>query len=169
MKTNIINYLKAIKIKVKRITFLLVLFLSMSVSMMGQNQVVKLENTTTAIRQLISAIEKQTNMSVDYGQNTLDLAKQVKVNSKTEKLSTLLDAMLSGTGLEYSISGRHIIITKSEAQKTQQHSGKKQTVKGQVLDANGNPLIGVTVKVKGTNNAAVTDLDGNYSISDYQT
>lgn len=165
MKTNIINYLKAIKIKVKRITFLLVLFLSMSVSMMGQNQVVKLENTTTAIRQLISAIEKQTNMSVDYGQNTLDLAKQVKVNSKTEKLSTLLDAMLSGTGLEYSISGRHIIITKSEAQKTQQHSGKKQTVKGQVLDANGNPLIGVTVKVKGTNNAAVTDLDGNYSIN----
>ena len=137
----------------------------MSVSMMGQNQVVKLENTTTAIRQLISAIEKQTNMSVDYGQNTLDLAKQVKVNSKTEKLSTLLDAMLSGTGLEYSISGRHIIITKSEAQKTQQHSGKKQTVKGQVLDANGNPLIGVTVKVKGTNNAAVTDLDGNYSIN----
>ena len=87
MKTNIINYLRAIK--VKRITFLLVLFLSMSVSMMGQNQMVNLDKTTTTVRQLISAIEKQTNMSVDYGQNTLNLAKQVKVNSKSEKLSVL--------------------------------------------------------------------------------
>ena len=32
-------------------------------------------------------------------------------------------------------------------------------------DVNGNPLIGVTVKVRGTNNAVVTDLDGNYTIS----
>ncbi len=162
MKTNIINYLKAIK--VKRITLLLVLFLSMSVGMMGQNQVVKLDQTTTTVRQLISAIEKQTNMSVDYGQNTLNLAKQVKVNSKSEKLSTLLGTMLNGTGLEYSISGRHIIITKSESQQTRKPS-QRQTVKGRVLDANGNPLIGVTVKVKGTSNAAVTGLDGNYSIN----
>lgn len=162
MKTNIINYLKAIK--VKRITLLLVLFLSMSVSMMGQNQVVKLDKTTTTVRQLISAIEKQTNMSVDYGQNTLNLAKQVKVNSKSERLGTLLGMMLNGTGLEYSISGRHIIITKAESQQTRK-PGQKQTVKGRVLDANGDPLIGVTVKVKGTNNATVTDIDGNYSIN----
>ena len=39
-----------------------------------------------------------------------------------------------------------------------------QTVKGNVKDTNGEPIIGVTVQEKGTKNVAVTDLDGNFSI-----
>ena len=41
----------------------------------------------------------------------------------------------------------------------------QQTVSGVVLDANSEPIIGASVLVKGTNNGAVTDLDGNFSIS----
>ena len=37
-------------------------------------------------------------------------------------------------------------------------------VKGSVSDADG-PLMGATVKVKGTSNATITDLDGKYTIS----
>lgn len=39
------------------------------------------------------------------------------------------------------------------------------TVKGQVLDAEGNPVIGATVVIKGTTTGTTTDLDGNYTIS----
>jgi len=38
-------------------------------------------------------------------------------------------------------------------------------VKGVVLDAAGDPIIGATVKVKGTNVGAVTDLDGQFSVN----
>ena len=38
-------------------------------------------------------------------------------------------------------------------------------VTGKVIDANGEPVIGASVMVKGTTNGAVTDLDGNYTIS----
>ena len=38
------------------------------------------------------------------------------------------------------------------------------TVKGVVKDATGEPLIGVSVVVKGTTNGAVTDVNGNFSI-----
>ena len=38
-------------------------------------------------------------------------------------------------------------------------------VKGSIVDESGDPMIGVTVKVKGSKAAAVTDLDGNFSIS----
>lgn len=44
---------------------------------------------------------------------------------------------------------------------TQQANDKQ--VSGQVLDENGDPIIGATVKVKGTNVATVTDLDGNFT------
>lgn len=40
-----------------------------------------------------------------------------------------------------------------------------QTIKGNVKDSNGEPVIGATILEKGTkNNATVTDLDGNFSI-----
>jgi TonB-linked SusC/RagA family outer membrane protein len=39
------------------------------------------------------------------------------------------------------------------------------TVSGIVTDKGGEPLAGVTVKIEGTNSFAVTDVDGNYSIT----
>ena len=40
-----------------------------------------------------------------------------------------------------------------------------QKVKGVVLDSNGEPIIGATVKVDGTNTGAVTDLNGNFVVN----
>lgn len=39
-----------------------------------------------------------------------------------------------------------------------------KSVSGTVVDINGDPLIGVTVSVKGTSNGTATDFDGNYSL-----
>jgi len=39
------------------------------------------------------------------------------------------------------------------------------SVAGKVIDTAGSPITGVTVAEKGTNNATMTDLDGNYKIS----
>ncbi len=38
-------------------------------------------------------------------------------------------------------------------------------IRGTVTDPNGEPLIGATIMVKGTQNGTATDLDGNYAIS----
>ena len=38
-------------------------------------------------------------------------------------------------------------------------------VKGQVIDGNGDPIIGATVQVKGSKTGSVTDLDGNFSLN----
>lgn len=45
-------------------------------------------------------------------------------------------------------------------------SAQQQNVlKGVVKDQNGDPIIGATVREKGTNNATITDMNGNYSIN----
>lgn len=41
----------------------------------------------------------------------------------------------------------------------------QKTVTGTVVDASGEPVIGASVVVPGTSNGAVTDLDGNFSVS----
>lgn len=42
------------------------------------------------------------------------------------------------------------------------------TVKGVVVDATGEPVIGANIMVKGTTNGTITDIDGNFSLSNAQ-
>lgn len=42
----------------------------------------------------------------------------------------------------------------------------QNTIKGHVVDASGEPVIGASIMVKGTKNGAVSDLDGDYTITD---
>lgn len=44
-------------------------------------------------------------------------------------------------------------------------SAQTLTVKGTVVDTSSAPIIGASVMVKGTNNGAVTDLDGNFTLT----
>lgn len=37
-------------------------------------------------------------------------------------------------------------------------------IKGTVIDANNDPLLGVTIMVKGTTTGTITDVDGNFLI-----
>lgn len=41
---------------------------------------------------------------------------------------------------------------------------QQKTIKGTVVDAIGEPLIGVNVSVKGTTIGIITDIDGNYTV-----
>lgn len=52
----------------------------------------------------------------------------------------------------------------SKAQTTVLQQNNK-VVKGHIVDESGEPLIGVSVKELGTNNGAVTDIDGNFTLN----
>lgn len=38
-------------------------------------------------------------------------------------------------------------------------------IKGKIVDSNGDPVIGANVKVKGTTNGTITDIDGNFALN----
>lgn len=44
-------------------------------------------------------------------------------------------------------------------------ASQQSSVKGTVVDANGEPIIGASVIVKGTSQGTVTDIDGNFSVN----
>lgn len=146
----------------RKAVFLLML-LSAS-SAYGQHQMVKLPTTRATIKSIITAIERQTDLSVDFSQSVLDPQTVVTVSGTNQRLSALLDEVLGSRGLEYKITGRHIIITKKEQAQRSQQPRDRHTVTGTVTDRNGEPVTGATVKVAGTGTGAVTDIDGNFSL-----
>ncbi|MCF0201973.1 MAG: TonB-dependent receptor [Bacteroidaceae bacterium] len=52
-----------------------------------------------------------------------------------------------------------------EANETNLQAPQQRTVKGVVVDANGEPIIGATVRESGTQSATITDIDGNFSLN----
>lgn len=147
--------------------FLVSALLLISLAGFSQNQVIKLQKREATLKTMITAIEKQTNKSVDYGQNVMNLKKVVKVSATQMKLSDLLRELFMGTNIEYTITDRHILISQKNKPQTQNtlQSGATIRVNGQVTDENGESLPGVTVRVKGSKTATATDIDGNYSLN----
>ena len=101
-----------------------------------------------------------------------DLAKLEvnEIQAKNEPLKSVLDKLFAGTGISYKIIDNVVYLSRegSQAQpkkSASQKPGEPRTIAGTVTDANGEPLIGVSVMVKGTSHGAVTDIDGHYSFT----
>lgn len=152
----------------KKTAATLALCLSMSVATFGQNQVIHLPKTKASVSTIIKAIEKQTQMSVDFPQKSVNLNKIVSLKSKTTTLGELMNLILNGgSNLTYKIVDRHIVIVKAGAahQNTQSTGTGKYKITGRVLDNNGEPIIGASVLEQGTKNGTVTDIDGNFTLN----
>lgn len=131
------------------------------------NYVLNAEKTT--IKEVFKYIEKQGSHAFVYDQSVKNrLNETVNITLTGKSIENILSQLCSATGLTYTINGRQIIITNktSNSQTTRAaKSGKKtKMVTGNVVDTNGDPLIGATVKVKGLPTGTVTDIDGNYTI-----
>lgn len=126
-------------------TFLVGALLFISSAGFAQNQVIKLQQRKATLKTLITAIEKQTNKSVDYGQNVINLKKVVHVSSDKMTLSDLLQELFKGANVDYTITDRHILISEKPKAKVNSSAQDHATikVKGQVTDANGESLPGL--------------------------
>lgn len=147
--------------------FLTLIIMNASLCVHAQNQIIKLSGSQTTVSSVIKAIQKQTGLSVDYSQNTLNTGERVNISSKTVKLSSLLDEILSPQGLGYEIQDRHVIVTVAKvgnSNTTQPKVTGKKRITGHVVDSQGEPIIGASIIERGTSNGTVTDLDGNFSI-----
>ncbi len=139
-----------------------VLFLSSSVSMFAQK--VTLNLNQVAMEKVFSTITEQTEYTFAYSQPTINPKALVSLNVTNADLRSALDQLFAGTNISYEIRDKKIFLTDKKTAAPQQTSTDKITVKGVVTDDLGDPLIGASVSEKGTSNAVMTDLDGNYTM-----
>ncbi len=76
------------------------------------------------------------------------------VTSKTSLVSLLAPALLTVIPLSASASTSGVAIVQQSA----------DVLKGTVTDSQGEPIVGATVKVKGTTGGTISDIDGNFTV-----
>ena len=108
----------------------------------AQTDKVSLDVKNATVKELFSAIEKQTPWHFSYRDAEVKEKERVTLSVKNEELKVVLTQELKKRNLTYRLSGNKIIIISADADKG---SSKKVTVKGQIKDEKGEPIIGVRI------------------------
>lgn len=121
---------------------------------------ITIKRKNISLQEALAEVRKLTHMSISYNDSQLPV-NRISLDIEKQPLEQALKVILKGTGFTYLIKDNYIMIVPEQNIK----KAKSRNISGNVVDAKGEPLIGVTVIEKGTTNGAVTDLDGNYKIT----
>ena len=157
---------KIIKImKLSGFLFLLTVLQVWAVDSYSQRTKLTLDLKNVTVEDALKTIEDQSEFFFLYSPKMVDVSRKVDIELANKKVDFVLNQMFAGTGVDYVIKDRQIVITTDEMIKPFKKETLQQiVVTGKVTDEDGNTLPGVNILIKGTLAGTITNADGNYSI-----
>ena len=152
------------KLMIMRNALLLILLSAFQVvasSSYSQTKKLSVSFEQATVRQVLAAVEKQSEFYFLYNSELIDVDKKVSVSVENTTIDNILNQLFDKNDVGVLINDKYIILTPKTASTPDQKS-----VTGKVTDSKGEPLVGVTVVVKGTTHGTITNFDGSYTISD---
>lgn len=127
-------------------------------------QRVTLSEKEAPLSKLFTKIKQQTNYTFVYPDALLKTTKPVTIDVKNVTLENALANCLANQQLTFNIVNKIIVIKEVENPEVI-FAAPQLRVTGQILDEKDQPVTGATIKVKGTDIAVASDLNGNFSIN----
>lgn len=123
------------------------------------NPKITIKKKNVTLEEALHEVEKQSTYMVAFNESKLDKTKRVDLNINAQPLEKALTTILSGTGQTFKIRDKYIMIIP-----VSKSAPEKKKITGVVKDANGEPLIGVNVSVRGSSVGTITNIDGEFSL-----
>ena len=146
--------------KIFRALLILMLFALPAQSAIAQ---LTIRISNSSLGTVIKQIQSQSKYQFFYDDNLASMRIE-SLNVKDVSLVEVLDKALKGKNVVYKIDDNVVYLSKANASSSTKSTQQQQKVTGKVVDANNEPLIGVSVLEKGTTNGTITDFDGNFSL-----
>lgn len=127
----------------------------------SQNARITFTKNNATLESVLNEIENQTDYLFIINSN-IDTHQKVSVRADDTPVSKVLDELFHDTEVHYTMEGSHIVLSNKPQPAILQQTRK---ITGRILDENGEPLIGVSVMLKGTSNGTITNIDGDYTLS----
>ncbi|MRX48089.1 SusC/RagA family TonB-linked outer membrane protein [Pedobacter puniceum] len=140
--------------------FLLVPLFLVLVTLKSNAQTYSFEFKNTPFKTVIAEITSKTNYQFVFDASYLQQAKPVTITVNSASINQILDAVFQNQTFSYTLSENTIVIVPKKAS-----TKESFTAKGLVIDENKQPIPGVVVKNKSSNNFVLTDANGNFSIN----
>ena len=146
--------------KIFRALLILMLFALPAQSAIAQ---LTIRISNSSLGTVIKQIQSQSKYQFFYDDNLASMRIE-SLNVKDVSLVEVLDKALKGKDIVYKIDDNVVYLSKANTSPATKSAQQQQKVTGKVVDANNEPLIGVSVLEKGTTNGTITDFDGNYTL-----
>jgi len=151
--------------RIMKLTFAFLLIACLQVSARGFSQDrITLKMNEAEIKKVLFAIEKKTNYRFLFNESALKRKPKVTIDAVDASVTDLLDKILANTGVSYKILGSKLVVLK-EGIASGEIASQDLRVSGKVTGENGEPLVGVSVSVKGSRTGTTTDAAGNFSLT----
>ncbi|MDD4416882.1 MAG: secretin and TonB N-terminal domain-containing protein, partial [Proteiniphilum sp.] len=131
-----------------------------------------LDLKSTSIKEICEELEKKSDFRFIFAGNVKTiLKKKVNLTVDSKNIEEILNSILSNTNLVYKILEDQVVIYQDDEEDTSKEIEKilseltiqqQSTVKGKVVDQQGEPLPGVTITIDGTPRGVITDIDGTF-------
>ncbi|MEN8117951.1 MAG: TonB-dependent receptor [Bacteroidota bacterium] len=132
----------------------------------SQTKMLNLDMEKTSVKEVLAAIEEQSEFYFMYSGKLIDVNREVSVTVKDQKIEKVLNSLFDGTDVEYVVKDRFIVLTKQGMDGgISQAISQQKSVTGKVTDEQGSPIPGVAIVVKGTATGTVTNMDGEYTLT----
>ncbi|MEJ6979983.1 SusC/RagA family TonB-linked outer membrane protein [Pedobacter sp. P351] len=139
---------------------LLVLISAFETFSKGYSQTrITVQASNVPVKKVLREIEKITEYRFLYNDDVISGARVKDVNTKDATLDEVMQTILENTNLSYRKTSSNLVVISIK-----NFADKAFTVTGAVSDDKGEPLPGVTVKIKGTTVATTTDVNGAFSL-----
>jgi len=153
------------QLKTMRLLLSLLFFLFCSASIYAQEQHVTIKLQNASLTDVFKAIEKQTTYHFSYRDVVVDSKNDITVSRTDAPVSEILNEVMKNKNLTYSIVSSKSIVISEKRNLQSATSEKPKTISGTVKDKNGEPIIGVSLFVKGLNTGTITDMDGKFTLN----
>ena len=153
------------KSKFKSAIKLFILLLVVAISLPSFSQItINVRNKT--LRQALNEVEKVSDYRFFYNESLAVLNRNTTIQVTNSNIDNVMQRLLTGTDVTYEKNNNIVaLVEKANLPATAQQQDKV-TVRGQVSDAKGEPVIGANIIEEGVpGNGTVTDYNGNFSLA----
>ena len=157
-----------------KLTILMMTVALLHVNAGAYSQKVTITGNNLTLEEVFNAIHKQAGYNFFYNTDLLANAKKVTIDVKEGSVIDVLNLCFANQpSLVYTVEKKTVFVSaqekggsslKNAVPDTPAPGDSVRTVKGKVLDENGQPLEGATIAVKGTNWLVSTDVNGNFTL-----
>lgn len=120
--------------------------LQVSAATFGQQETVTFHRNAMTIEEVFTTIRKQLSYDIFYNNEVLDASRIVHLSAQKMEVESVLKEVLQGK-FSYEVIEKNIVIRPQQ----NKDDGFVNVVKGKVVDINGDPLPGVTIRLDSTN------------------
>ena len=138
----------------------------MASSSYSQSVRISLDMDDVSVEQVLDQIEDQSEFYFMFNQKLVNTNRKVDVQQDNEPIDKILGDLFEGTDVNVLIIDRQILLSPDDLTTTTTYRTRLQGIEitGNITDASGEALVGVNIRIKGTNRGTISDLEGNFSI-----